>query len=150
MNAPLAYWVDAAGKGALRAVELPLAREGDVDLRAQFSGVSPGTERLVGLGLVPASSAAAMACRGMRGSFALPILYGYSLVGVVSGGAGQLCATAMVCRGSTQPMAARRLASAIAALDCAWASAERALATRAWACATSIGSLACAATNRLA
>jgi threonine dehydrogenase-like Zn-dependent dehydrogenase len=87
MSAPLAYWVEAAGKGALRAVELPPARDGDVELHAQFSGISPGTERLVGLGLVPSSCAAAMACRGMRGSFALPILYGYSLVGVVNGGA---------------------------------------------------------------
>ena len=87
MPAPLGYWVDAAGKGALHAVELPPAGAGDVELQAQFSGISPGTERLVGLGLVPSSCALAMACQGMRGSFALPILYGYSLAGVVRGGA---------------------------------------------------------------
>ncbi|HEX6813768.1 MAG TPA: zinc-binding alcohol dehydrogenase [Planctomycetota bacterium] len=87
MPTPLGYWVDAAGRGALRAVDLPQVGEGQVELQAQYSGISPGTERLVGLGLVPASCARTMACQGMRGSFALPILYGYSLVGVVRGGA---------------------------------------------------------------
>ncbi|HZN37407.1 MAG TPA: zinc-binding alcohol dehydrogenase [Planctomycetota bacterium] len=87
MPASLAYWVDTAGQGALHAVELPHPGDTDVDLQTQFSGISPGTERLVGLGQVPSGSASAMACRGMRGSFALPILYGYSLVGVVRGGA---------------------------------------------------------------
>jgi hypothetical protein len=51
---------------------------------------------------------------------------------------------------STQPIAARKFASAIASALCACASDERAFAARACACATSIGSLACAATNRRA
>jgi 2-desacetyl-2-hydroxyethyl bacteriochlorophyllide A dehydrogenase len=81
-----AYWVEAAGRGALRSEPAREPGPGEVVLRAAFSGISPGTERLVGLGRVPAASAAAMACPGMSGSFALPVSYGYSLAGVVEGG----------------------------------------------------------------
>ncbi|MFT7534849.1 MAG: threonine dehydrogenase-like Zn-dependent dehydrogenase [Hyphomicrobiaceae bacterium] len=80
------YWVDAPGCGSLRDVALPSRLDGDVLLQALCSGVSVGTERLVGLGHVPLQCTEAMACRGMQGSFALPILYGYSFVGVVTDG----------------------------------------------------------------
>jgi len=82
----LAYEVDAPGRGMLRSVELPKPGRDDVVVRAQFSGISVGTERLVGTGLVPASCADAMRVPGMHGSFALPIRYGYSLVGTIDGG----------------------------------------------------------------
>lgn len=90
MNAPrqaLAYWVEAAGRGALRRQELPLPTGDEVELAARFSGVSAGTERLVGRGSVPPDLAAVMACPGMQGSFALPVRYGYSLVGAIVNGA---------------------------------------------------------------
>lgn len=80
------YWVEAPGRGALRAVAQPAPRADQLVLRATRTGISPGTERLVGTGRVPASCAAAMACRGMQGSFALPVLYGYSFVGVAEQG----------------------------------------------------------------
>lgn len=80
------YWVDAPGVGSLRDVVLPARLEGDVLLHALCSGVSVGTERLVGLGHVPLHSTEAMACSGMQGCFTLPILYGYSFVGVVADG----------------------------------------------------------------
>ncbi len=83
----LGYWVEAAGRGALRRQELPPPGRGDVELAARFSGISSGTERLVGRGRVPADLAATMACPGMQGSFALPVLYGYSLVGAIVSGA---------------------------------------------------------------
>lgn len=83
----LAYWVEAAGTGGLRPAPLPAPGPGDVALASTFSGISVGTERLVGRGLVPASCAAAMACQGMQGSFALPVCYGYSLVGTITHGA---------------------------------------------------------------
>jgi len=86
MSAARGYWVDAPGRGSLRDVELPDETAGTVTLRATLSGVSPGTERLVGLGRVPASCHQTMACRGMLGSFALPVLYGYSFVGHVERG----------------------------------------------------------------
>jgi threonine dehydrogenase-like Zn-dependent dehydrogenase len=49
-------------------------------VRALYSGVSPGTERLVGLGRVPSAAAESMDCRYMAGDFALPVKYGYCLV----------------------------------------------------------------------
>lgn len=81
----LGYWIEAAGRGALRQVAR--SEELGVELDALCTGVSPGTERLVGLGKVPRSLHASMACRGMQGSFALPLLYGYSFVGKVRDGA---------------------------------------------------------------
>lgn len=78
-----AYWVEAAGRGALRRQTLRPPHDGEVEIVARFSGVSCGTERLVGRGRVPATAAATMACAGMQGTFALPISYGYSLVGEV-------------------------------------------------------------------
>lgn len=90
MNAPLqatAYWVEAPGRGALRRRELAAPGPGEVELAAQFSGISAGTERLVGRGRVPAELGLTMACQGMQGTFALPVLYGYSLCGTIVGGA---------------------------------------------------------------
>ncbi|MCK5941443.1 MAG: dehydrogenase [Planctomycetes bacterium] len=83
----LGYWIEAPGRGSLRAVELPTPGADDVALDAICTGVSPGTERLVGLGRVPPAMHDGMACRGMQGSFALPALYGYSFVGRVRDGA---------------------------------------------------------------
>ena len=87
----LAYWVCRPGAGELRAEELPPLAEGMSRVRALHSGISPGTERLVGLGRVPAPGAETMACRYMAGDFRLPIKYGYCLVaeGAVGALAGQ-------------------------------------------------------------
>lgn len=83
----LGYWVDAPGRGAIRATPLPPLQQGDVELAAVCTGISPGTERLVGTGRVPAGAEATMRVPGMRGTFALPVLYGYSFVGEVTTGA---------------------------------------------------------------
>lgn len=80
------YWVTAPGRGELRATTLRTPGDGDVVLRALRTGISPGTERLVGLGSVSPAHDATMAVPGMQGSFALPSLYGYSFVGEVVGG----------------------------------------------------------------
>ncbi|MBX3463684.1 MAG: zinc-binding alcohol dehydrogenase [Planctomycetes bacterium] len=80
-----AYWVEAPGRGALRRQPLPTPGPGEVEIVAHWSGISSGTERLVGRGRVPAAAGAAMACPGMQGTFALPVSYGYSLVGEVAG-----------------------------------------------------------------
>jgi len=92
MNEPatsaLAYWVVQPGRGELRREPLPLVpARGETRVQAAFGAVSAGTERLVGLGLVPDAATQTMACRGMRGSFALPVKYGYSLVGTAVSGA---------------------------------------------------------------
>ena len=59
-------------------------------VEAEFSGVSPGTERLVGAGRVPEATWGAMRCPYMGGSFAFPVKYGYSLVGRVVEGPPEL------------------------------------------------------------
>ncbi|HMQ21557.1 MAG TPA: zinc-binding alcohol dehydrogenase [Planctomycetota bacterium] len=82
----LAYWVTSPGVGALREEQLGDARLHESLVRAEYSAVSVGTERVVGLGLVPKSAADAMACAHMAGSFDLPVKYGYSLVGEVVAG----------------------------------------------------------------
>ncbi len=85
MTAAHAYWVAGPGRGELRAETLPVA-DGRVRLRALCSGVSTGTERLVGLGLVPESCSEEMRCPHMAGTFALPVKYGYCLVGEIENG----------------------------------------------------------------
>lgn len=82
----IGYWVDSPCLGSLRDVALPALSDQDVSLSALRSGVSVGTERLVGRGHVSVKSAESMSCRGMQGSFALPVLYGYSFVGVANTG----------------------------------------------------------------
>ena len=77
----IGYWVEAPGRGTLRPTGLPQVGADQLRLAARCTGVSAGTERLVGTGRVPPSAAATMAVPGMQGSFALPILYGYSFVG---------------------------------------------------------------------
>ena len=78
-----AYWASAPGIGELREAPLDVApAPGTSLIRAAFSGVSPGTERLVGLARVPDGAPQAMRCPYMEGTFALPAKYGYSIAGV--------------------------------------------------------------------
>lgn len=77
----MAYWVKCPGVGAIRPEKLLQAAPNQRQLQTRFSGISPGTERLVGLGRVPREAWGQMACRHMGGSFQFPIKYGYSLVG---------------------------------------------------------------------
>lgn len=83
-----AYWVERPGKGSLRqeALSLP-APEGYSLIETWVSGISPGTERLVGLGNVPPECWGVMDCPFMAGSFELPVKYGYCLVGRALNGA---------------------------------------------------------------
>lgn len=77
-----AYWVTAPGRGELRRE--PVSNDGlagESLVQALYSGVSPGTERLVGRGEVPVECRSTMACHYMGGGFELPIKFGYSLVG---------------------------------------------------------------------
>ncbi|MEO1079466.1 MAG: zinc-binding alcohol dehydrogenase [Pseudomonadota bacterium] len=75
-----AYWVMAPGRGGIREQSLAAASSGWVRGSTLASGVSPGTERLVGMGGVPPECHDTMACAYMEGSFTLPAKYGYSLV----------------------------------------------------------------------
>lgn len=76
-----AYWVNRPGAGAIETTPLP-RREGALRLKTLATGVSPGTERLVGLGRVATGDYDAMRCAYMEGAFSFPLKYGYALVGV--------------------------------------------------------------------
>jgi threonine dehydrogenase-like Zn-dependent dehydrogenase len=81
-----ALWIEAAGRAVLREETLPAPRDGWCRVEALYSAVSPGTERLVASGRVPAEVAEIMRCPYMEGAFPFPVKYGYSLVGRVTDG----------------------------------------------------------------
>ena len=83
MNVARAFWLTGKGRGALRCEILPDPAPGWCTVRTIFSAVSPGTERLVSLGGVPAGLREEMMCPYMGGRFPFPVKYGYSLVGEV-------------------------------------------------------------------
>ncbi len=82
-----AYWVTRPRTGELRTSSALAPKKDQSWIRTTFTGVSVGTERLVGCGEVPADCTPHMACRYMEGDLALPVKYGYSLVGQALEGA---------------------------------------------------------------
>ena len=80
-NISRAFWLERCGVGKIREESLTPPQEGWCRIAADFSGLSPGTERLVALGRVPTKAMPAMRCQYMDGEFSFPIKYGYSLVG---------------------------------------------------------------------
>jgi threonine dehydrogenase-like Zn-dependent dehydrogenase len=80
-----ALWYAAKGRIELRTERLT-PRDGTLSLRALYSGISRGTERLVFTGAVPASEFERMRCPRQDGAFPFPVKYGYSLVGEVENG----------------------------------------------------------------
>src|SRR6185436_16291899 len=90
MTTARTVWFErAAGGGSPFAVavvrQAPLGAPGpgEVRVRSICSGVSAGTERLVLRGEVPPEVRALMALPPMRGTFDLPIAYGYAAVGAI-------------------------------------------------------------------
>jgi 2-desacetyl-2-hydroxyethyl bacteriochlorophyllide A dehydrogenase len=81
-----ALWITKPGECEIRSEKLDEIKEGDCLLESLYSAVSPGTERLVFTGRVPASLRASMKCPYMGGEFSFPVKYGYSLVGRVVAG----------------------------------------------------------------
>jgi 2-desacetyl-2-hydroxyethyl bacteriochlorophyllide A dehydrogenase len=81
-----AFWATAAGRGELRRETLAPPGDGEVLVEAVASGISRGTESLVFNGLVPDSQIEAMRAPHQVGSFAFPVKYGYSSVGVITAG----------------------------------------------------------------
>jgi hypothetical protein len=85
-----AFWLTRKGRGALMAETLSYPGGEWCVVRAMFSAVSPGTERLVAMGRVPAALRKEMRCPYMGGRFPFPVKYGYSLVGEVLQGPAEL------------------------------------------------------------
>lgn len=86
MLAGRGLWYVSKGVVSLRPVELPPRDDTRLLIRALFSGVSRGTERLVLNGLVPPCEHARMRCPHQAGDFPFPVQYGYALAGVVEEG----------------------------------------------------------------
>ena len=83
------FWIRTPGTGEIVAAPLAPQQEGEVLVRALYSGVSRGTEALVFRGEVPASQYEAMRAPFQEGDFPGPVKYGYASVGeVVEGPAG--------------------------------------------------------------
>ncbi len=75
-----ALWHLSPNHSALRQINRP-SDPGLMRVRASFSMVSMGTERVVALGRVPEDAADTMGTPYMEGDFDFPVKYGYSLVG---------------------------------------------------------------------
>ena len=85
-----AFWVAAPGLGEIRAEPLPAMRDGDVLVRALYSGISRGTEALIFQGRVPETEYERMRAPFQAGSFPAPVKYGYASVGEVERGPSHL------------------------------------------------------------
>jgi len=85
-----AFWSVAPGRGEIRDEPLAPPGPGDIAVRAEFSGISRGTETLVFQGRVPASEYHRMRAPFQAGDFPAPVKYGYSSVGVVDEGPDEL------------------------------------------------------------
>ncbi|MET8946792.1 zinc-binding alcohol dehydrogenase [Streptomyces sp. NPDC004542] len=92
-----AFWLASPGYGEIRDTALTAPGEGEVLVRALYSGVSRGTETLVFRGGVPESQHAAMRAPFQEGDFPGPVKYGYLSVGVVEEGPGELVGRTVFC-----------------------------------------------------
>lgn len=81
-----ALWYTAPGQIDSRPATLDAPAPGEVTVRALYSGISRGTERLILHGRVPRSEYQRMRCPLQEGDFPFPVKYGYALVGTVVDG----------------------------------------------------------------
>ena len=80
-----ALWHVGPERSEIRAAPVRPGPE-DVVVRAEWSAISRGTERLVRAGRVPESERARMRAPMQEGAFPFPVKYGYACVGVVEHG----------------------------------------------------------------
>lgn len=91
MEKPQALWTIGPAAMELRPVELPASPpDGAARVKALFSGISRGTERLVMSGKVPEGERQRMRAPFQEGDFPFPVKYGYALVGEVVAGSPSL------------------------------------------------------------
>lgn len=83
MSLTHAFWTLVPGRGEIRAESLPEPGPGEARVRALYSGVSRGTERLVFDGRIPPSEHQRMRAPFQQGEFVDALKYGYASVGVV-------------------------------------------------------------------
>ncbi len=92
-----ALWIEETGRCALRQEKLPAECEGEVVVRALYSGISRGTESLVFAGQVPESEYERMRAPHQAGRFPFPVKYGYAAVGIVEEGPERLVGRTIFC-----------------------------------------------------
>jgi NADPH:quinone reductase-like Zn-dependent oxidoreductase len=83
-------WYSAPGSAEIRDEPLAAPGEGEVRVRALYSAISRGTERLVFAGRVPPSEYERMRGPFMGGAFPFPVKYGYAIAGRVERGPAEL------------------------------------------------------------
>ena len=83
MTHATALWYTGPGQVEIRPEDIG---PGEVRLRALYSGISRGTERLILNGRVPVSEYQRMRCPRQNGEFPFPVKYGYALVAQVEAG----------------------------------------------------------------
>src|SRR5262245_61183027 len=92
-----ALWYVAPGVAELRASSLAALGPGEARVRALFSGISRGTERLVFQGQIGSSEWERMRCPLQEGAFPFPVKYGYCTVGAVEDGPAGLLGRRVFC-----------------------------------------------------
>jgi threonine dehydrogenase-like Zn-dependent dehydrogenase len=92
-----ALWYSGPGRVELRAASLPPLAPGEARVRALFSGISRGTERLVLQGKIGRNEWQRMRCPMQEGVFPFPVKYGYCAVGVVEEGPADLLGSRVFC-----------------------------------------------------
>ncbi|MGW4673531.1 zinc-dependent alcohol dehydrogenase [Streptomyces sp. NPDC004324] len=92
-----AFWLHSPGRGEIRDIALPEPAEGEVLVRALWSGVSRGTETLVFRGGVPHNQYETMRAPFQEGDFPGPVKYGYLSVGIVEEGPAHLLGRTVFC-----------------------------------------------------
>jgi NADPH:quinone reductase-like Zn-dependent oxidoreductase len=83
-------WYSAPARAEIRDEGLREPGPGEVRVRALYSAISRGTERLVLAGRVPPSEYERMRAPFMAGAFPFPVKYGYAIVGRVERGPAEL------------------------------------------------------------
>jgi NADPH:quinone reductase-like Zn-dependent oxidoreductase len=92
-----ALWYAGPGVVELRTARLPPLAQGEARVRALFSGISRGTERLVLQGHIGRSEWERMRCPLQEGAFPHPVKYGYCAVGKVEEGPADLLGRHVFC-----------------------------------------------------
>ncbi len=90
-------WYVRTGAVEIRQAPLPPLTPDKVQVRAHFTGVSRGTERLILNGLVPPHEHQRMRAPLQEGDFPFPVKYGYCATGVVEAGPKELMGRAVFC-----------------------------------------------------
>jgi threonine dehydrogenase-like Zn-dependent dehydrogenase len=83
-------WYSGVGRAEIRDEPLPELGSGEIRVRALYSAISRGTERLIFQGRVPPSEYERMRAPFMSGDFPFPVKYGYAMVGRVERGPAEL------------------------------------------------------------